>query len=116
MGRGRPRMSMNEKIINLIQKYRSERPIKSQSLERRLSTTGAKIRQAVHKARTNGIPIASDEGGYYLATNKREIVPTLRHLIGRRDALDSTIDPLLNIDFRKLSGKIRSGQTLKVNE
>ncbi len=56
---------------------------KSECLEREFGVTGGIIRNVVRDLRRQGIPIASGDKGYKLASNIDEILPTCENLRSR---------------------------------
>ena len=59
-----------------------EKAIHSKELQRIFSTDGRDIRRKVSSLRQDGIPICSDEDGYYYAYNQQEINKTVCRLNG----------------------------------
>lgn len=56
--------------------------IHSQDLQRLFSIDGRNLRRKISNLRQDGIPICSDEAGYYYADNQREINKTVCRLNG----------------------------------
>lgn len=56
--------------------------IHSQDLQRLFSIDGRNLRRKISSLRQDGIPICSDEDGYYYADNQQEINKTVRRLNG----------------------------------
>ena len=52
--------------------------IHSQDLQRLFSIDGRNLRRKISSLRQDGIPICSDEDGYYYADNQQEINKTVR--------------------------------------
>lgn len=83
--------------------------IHSQDLQRLFSIDGRNLRRKISSLRQDGIPICSDEDGYYYADNQQEINKTVRRLNGmvtgvsnaRTGLLFASLFPVaVNVDVR----------------
>lgn len=52
------------------------------------------LRKAVNRLRREGVPIASDQTGYYYAQTAGEVYSTIKHLKKMRSGLDAAIEGL----------------------
>lgn len=66
----------------------------SRELERRFAVTGKELRQAINRLRREGVPIASDGGGYYHAATEQEVRATIAHLSRRISGIAAAIHGL----------------------
>lgn len=69
--------------------------ITSRELEGITNLKGTQIRAEVNRLRTEGIPIASDDKGYYIATTQEELTATIRNLQSRSNAMCKAIEGLM---------------------
>lgn len=67
------------------------RSVSSRELERSLHTSGNTLREQVNRLRREGIPIASDQNGYFYAATAGEVYETIRGLEKLRDGLNAAI-------------------------
>ena len=76
---------MRDTDINIISRIPvgSDKRIKSRDICFALGVTGSQVRDAVHKARAEGIPVGSDSNGYFLALNPKDLEHSIRHLNSR---------------------------------
>ena len=52
-------------------------------LQNELGVSGRTIRRLVNQLRNNGLPICSDENGYYYATDKSELICCIHQMSSR---------------------------------
>ena len=52
------------------------------------------LRKAVNRLRREGVPIGSDQTGYYYAQTAGEVYSTIKHLKKMRSGLDAAIEGL----------------------
>ena len=52
------------------------------------------LRKAVNRLRREGVPIGSDQPGYYYAQTAGEVYSTIKHLKKMRSGLDAAIEGL----------------------
>ncbi len=70
------------------------RAMSGERLRQDIRTSENELRKAVNRMRRDGIPIASDQTGYYYAENAGEVYTTIRHLKKMRSGLDAAIEGL----------------------
>lgn len=63
-------------------------------LRHTIHTSENELRKAVNRLRREGVPIASDQTGYFYAENAGEVYSTIRHLKKMRAGLDAAIEGL----------------------
>lgn len=68
--------------------------ISGERLRRVLHTSENELRKAVNRLRREGVPIASDQHGYYYAKTAGEAYATIRSLEKMRAGLDAAITGL----------------------
>ena len=83
-----------------------EHRITSRELEEVTHLTGSEIRREVNRLRTEGEPIASDGGGYYIATTEEELTATIRNLQSRRNAMNRAIEGLMEAKYKLIFGGV----------
>ena len=66
----------------------------SRELERAFSITGKELRQLINRLRRDGVPIASDGGGYYYAATEQEVRATIAHMTRRIGGIAAAIQGL----------------------
>lgn len=71
-----------------------KKALSSAQIEQRLSISGNELRKQVNRLRRDGLPVASDAGGYYFAANAAEVYSTIKGLKKMRDGIDSAIEGL----------------------
>lgn len=71
-------------------KYR----VSGRELEQVLGISAADLRKLVNRMRRKGIPIASDQHGYYYAATAGEVYSTIRQLRGMVNGLEAAIQGL----------------------
>ncbi|PYG89378.1 hypothetical protein LY28_00597 [Ruminiclostridium sufflavum DSM 19573] len=78
-------VSINEKFLRYLKRNHTGagKASQSKSLEMRFQMSGRKIRDIVNMLRCEGHPVCSDEGGYYYAANKSEILGSICQLNSR---------------------------------
>ena len=81
-----------------------ENRITSRDLESITNLKGTQIRAEVNRLRTKGAPIASDDKGYYIATNQEELTATIKNLESRRNAMNRAIEGLMEAKFNLIFG------------
>jgi hypothetical protein len=65
-------------------------------LEARFGISGPALRQIVNRLRGQGVPICSDEKGYYYAASETELRATIRQLSGRIAGIENARNGLLH--------------------
>jgi hypothetical protein len=68
--------------------------VKSKTLEHTFRVTGKELRDLVNALRRDGIPIASDQSGYFYAKTEAEIRMTIRHMKNRISGISAAITGL----------------------
>lgn len=76
-----------------------ESAIHSKELQRIFATDGRDIRRKISSLRQDGVPICSDEDGYYYADNQQEINKTVRRLNGMVTGVSSARTRLLFVSL-----------------
>ena len=80
--------SLTAHIIGMIEERGYTNPILSRDLEKRAGVSGVKIREIIHRARTEwNLPICAESKGYFFASNKIEADRTARSLRSRAKQL-----------------------------
>lgn len=78
-------VSIDERFLTYLKTNHTGegRAAQSKLLEIRFQMSGRKIRDIVNALRCEGYPICSDDGGYYYAANKNEVLGSIRQLNSR---------------------------------
>ena len=80
--------SLTSHIIGMIEGRKASNPILSRDLEKRAGVMGKKIREIIHRARTEwDMPICAESKGYFMTSNKLEAERTVRSLRSRAKQL-----------------------------
>jgi len=80
--------SLTSHVIGMIEKRKVNDPILSKELEQRAGVSGVKIREIIHRARTEwNMPICAENRGYFMPSNKIEADRTIRSLLSRAKQL-----------------------------
>ena len=80
--------SLTAHIIGMIEERGYTNPILSRDLEIRAGVSGVKIREIIHRARTDwNMPICAESKGYFMPSNKIEADRTIRSLLSRAKQL-----------------------------
>ena len=80
--------SLTGHIIGMIEGRKSNNPILSRDLEKRAGVGGVKVREIIHRARTEwNMPICAESKGYFMPSNKLEAERTIRSLLSRAKQL-----------------------------
>jgi predicted DNA-binding transcriptional regulator YafY len=66
----------------------------SRELERAMGVSGATLRRLVNALRREGVPIASDDTGYYYAETEQEVRRTIAHMKHRIFGISAAIHGL----------------------
>lgn len=76
----------------LYNKHRGRsKAICGDSLRRELHMTEKEMRKCVNRLRREGVPICSDQTGYFYAQSADEVLTTIQFLLKMRQGLDSAI-------------------------
>lgn len=65
--------------------------VSGKELERVMGLSGTDLRKIVNRLRRKGVPIASDQNGYFYAQTSGEVYSTIRYLKKIRAGLDAVI-------------------------
>ena len=80
--------SLTAHVIGIIEGRKSNNPVLSKELEKRAGVKGVKIREIIHRARTDwNMPICAESKGYFMPSNKIEADRTIRSLLSRAKQL-----------------------------
>lgn len=74
--------------------YGSEYAVISKTLERKFAISGKTLRDLVNALRCEGIPIASNQNGYFYARTKTELRATIKHMRCRIAGIKAAISGL----------------------
>lgn len=100
---------LKEELAEYLLKHHhgAEKAIISKKLESTLSMSGKELRKIINTLRCEGIPIASDQNGYYYAKTESEIEITIQHMrnriIGISFAIAGLKRALVAFDDRQLN-------------
>lgn len=72
------------------------RSISGGRLRHAIHTSENELRKSVNRLRREGVPIASDQTGYFYAQTAGEVYSTIRNLRKMRAGLDAAIEGLEN--------------------
>ncbi len=86
-----------------------ERVIQSRQLESYFDLNTRSLRRIIHSLRCKGVPICSDENGYYVARIEDDLEQTIAHLNSRIEKIANARNGLL-----KAVGAMGCGDGLKV--
>ena len=77
-------MDKSTALYVYLKKYHTgkERAVPSKKLERLFSLSGRNLRRKINRLRQDGVPICSDQNGYYFAANQEEVNSTVFRLNG----------------------------------
>ena len=85
--------ALTSHVIGMIEERGVYNPILSRDLEHRAGVTGVKIREIIHKARTEwNMPICAESKGYFMPSNKLEAERTMKSLRSRANQLIEAAD------------------------
>lgn len=65
--------------------------VSGKELGRVMGLSGTDLRKIVNRLRRRGVPIASDQNGYFYAQTSGEVYSTIRYLVKIRTGLDAVI-------------------------
>jgi hypothetical protein len=72
----------------------AENAVTSKTLEGIFRVSGKELRDQVNALRRDGIPIASDQSGYFYAKTETEVRMTIRHMRNRISGISAAISGL----------------------
>lgn len=94
-------------VDSYIDDYNITNPVSTTQACNDTKLSARVLRRCVSDLRVKGIPICSDNRGYYKAKKKDDLIATLEHLIDRRNKLNDVIiglkkakDSLCDIDYQ----------------
>lgn len=87
---------LKEQLAKYLHRYHHgvENAVTSKILEHALSVSGKELRDLVNALRREGIPIASDQNGYFYAKTEKEVRMTIRHMRNRISGISAAISGL----------------------
>ncbi len=82
-----------EQLSEHLRRYHhgAENAVNSKNLELAFSVTGKELRDTVNVLRREGVPIASDQSGYFYAKTEAEVRTTIRHMKNRIAGISAAI-------------------------
>lgn len=85
-----------EQLAEYLHQYHhgAENAVISKTLEQALGISGKELRDLVNALRREGIPIASDQRGYFYAKTETEVRLTIRHMRNRISGINAAISGL----------------------
>jgi biotin operon repressor len=85
-----------EQLAEYLHRYQhgAENAVISKTLEQALGISGKELRDLVNALRREGIPIASDQSGYFYAKTEAEVRMTIRHMRNRISGISAAISGL----------------------
>ena len=85
-----------EQLSEHLRRYHhgAENAVNSKNLELAFSVTGKELRDMVNVLRREGVPIGSDQSGYFYAKTEAEIRATIRHMRNRIAGISAAITGL----------------------
>lgn len=87
---------LKEKLAEYLYRYHhgAKNAVTSRTLEHALRISGKELRDLVNALRREGIPIASDQSGYFYAKTEAEVRLTIRHMRNRISGISAAITGL----------------------
>ena len=75
-------MNKEQKLYEYLVKHHTgqDNSIHSKKLEKKFDICPRTVRTYINKLRKSGLPICSDDSGYWIATNPREVNKTVKRL------------------------------------
>lgn len=85
-----------EQLAEYLHKYHhgAENAVTSKTLENKFCVSGKELRDQVNALRRDGIPIATDQSGYFYAKTETEVRVTIRHMRNRISGISAAISGL----------------------
>lgn len=85
-----------EQIAVYLRRYHhgAEHAVLSRKLECTFGVSGKELRDQVNALRREGVPIASDQNGYFYAKTEAEVRMTIRHMRNRISGISAAITGL----------------------
>ena len=90
-------VNLNEKFLRYLKRSHTGEgtAVQSKCLEIQFQMSGRKIRDIINALRCEGHPICSDDGGYYYAANRNEVLGSIRQLNSRIEKIAEAKDGLV---------------------
>ena len=87
---------LKEQLAEYLHRYHhgTENAVISRTLEHAFRISGKELRDLVNALRREGIPIASDQSGYFYAKTEAEVRLTIRHMKNRISGISAAITGL----------------------
>ena len=87
---------LKEQLAEYLHRYHHGvgNAVTSRALEYTLRISGKELRDLVNALRREGIPIASDQSGYFYAKTETEVRLTIRHMRNRISGISAAITGL----------------------
>ena len=87
---------LKEQLAEYLHRYHhgAENTVTSRMLEHAFHSSGKELRDLVNALRREGIPIASDQSGYFYAKTEAEVRLTIRHMKNRISGISAAISGL----------------------
>ena len=85
-----------EQLAEHLRRYHhgAEQAVLSRKLECTFGVSGKELRDQVNALRREGVPIASDQNGYFYAKTEAEVRMTIRHMRNRISGISAAITGL----------------------
>lgn len=84
---------MYDLILNMIPRNAEQRITASQ-IGKSLSIKGAKVRRYINEMRSSGVPVCSDQKGYYISTDEAHVKTQIASMENRISAMENAIGGL----------------------
>lgn len=93
---GKEAKMLKEQLAEHLRRYHhgGENAVTSKILEHIFRISGKELRDLVNALRRDGIPIASDQSGYFYAKTEAEVRMTIRHMKNRISGISAAITGL----------------------
>ena len=87
---------LKEQLAEHLHRYHHgiENAVISRTLELAFCISGKELRDLVNALRREGIPIASDQSGYFYAKTEAEVRQTIRHMKSRISGINAAVTGL----------------------
>jgi len=84
---------MYDMVLNLIPRDIHQR-ITASGISQRLGIKGAEVRRYINQMRSSGIPVCSDQKGYYISSNEEHVKTQIASMENRISAMQNAIGGL----------------------
>ena len=102
---------MGNEFLKYLKEYHTgkEKAVSSAYLQNKLSISSRTIRKIVNQLRNDGVPICSDENGYYYATDQEELLYSIYQMTSRIKAIAKAKNGLVKAlnHFPDSNGQLR---------